>query len=88
MENSKYLHCLWNKKDNKIISDPTFENCLFGAVTLTKHVNIDKYGYSGYGVGFDRKGSFSFPNGGYDQNVIIFGVDILLFILIIKRKIY
>ena len=48
-----------NKKDNTIISDPTLENCLFGAVTLNKHVNIGKYGYSGYGIGFDRKGSFS-----------------------------
>ena len=47
----------------------------FGAVTLTKHVNIDKYGYSGYGIGFDRKGSFSFSSGGYGQNVLIFGVD-------------
>ena len=47
-----------NKKDNTIISDPTLENCLLGAVTLTKHVNIDKYRYSGYGIGFDRKESF------------------------------
>ena len=65
-----------NKKDNTIISDPTLENCLFGAVTLTKNAGIDKYGYSGHGIGFDRKGSFSFPNGGYGQNVIIFGVDL------------
>ena len=48
-----------NKKDNTIISDPTLENYLFGAVTLNKHVNFGKYGYSGYGIGFDRKGSFS-----------------------------
>ena len=34
-----------NKKDNTIISDPTLKNCLFGAVTLTKHKNIDRYGY-------------------------------------------
>ena len=54
---------------------PTLENCLFGAVTLTKNADIDKYGYSGYGIGFDRRGSFSFPGGGYGQNVIIFGVD-------------
>ena len=53
-----------NKKDSTTISDPTLENCLFGAVTLTKNVNIDKYGYSGYGIGFDRKSSFSFPGGG------------------------
>ena len=49
-----------NKKDNTIISDPTLEKCSFGAVTLTKNVNINRYGYSGYGIGFDRKGSFSF----------------------------
>ena len=64
-----------NKKDNTITSDPTLENCLFGAVTLTKNVNIDRYGYSGYGIGFDRKGSFSFSGGRYCQNVLIFGVD-------------
>ena len=56
-------------------SDPTIKNCLFGAVTLTKNADIDKYRYSGYGIGFDRKGSFSFPGGGFGQNVIIFGVD-------------
>ena len=65
-----------NKKENTVISDPTFKNCLFGAVTLTKHVNIDKYGYSSYGIGFHRKVSFSFSSGGYGQNVIIFRVDI------------
>ena len=37
-------------------SYPTLENCLFGAVELTKHVDIDLYKYSGYGIGFDRKG--------------------------------
>ena len=47
-----------NKKDNTIISDPTLKNCLFGAVTLIKNADIDKHGYSGYGIGFDRKGSF------------------------------
>ena len=56
-------------------SDPTIKNCLFGAVTLTKNADIDKYRYSGYGIGFDRKVSFSFPVGGFGKNVIIFGVD-------------
>ena len=50
-------------------------NCLLGAVTLTKNANINKYGYSGYGVGFDRRSSFSFPGGRFGQNVLIFGVD-------------
>ena len=75
-----------NKKDNTIISDPTLENCLFVAVTLTKHVNIYKYGYSGYGIGFDRKGSFSFPSGRHGQNVIIFGVDMSSSIHIDNKK--
>ena len=37
--------------------------------------DIDKYRYSGYGIGFDRRGSFSFLGGGFVQNVIIFGAD-------------
>ena len=64
-----------NKKYSTTSSDPTLENYVFGAVTLTKNVNIDKYGYSGYGIGFDGRSSFLFPSGGFDQNVIIFGVD-------------
>ena len=43
------------------VNDPTLKNCSFGAVTLTKNADIDKYGYSGYGTGFDRRGKFSFP---------------------------
>ena len=56
-------------------NDPTLKNCLFGAVTLTKNADIDKYGYSGYGIGFHRRSSFSFPGSGFGQNVLIFGVD-------------
>ena len=48
---------------------------MFGAVTLTKNTDIDKYGYSGCGTGFDRRSSFSFPGDGFGQNIIIFGVD-------------
>ena len=77
-----------NKKDNTISSDPTLENCSFGAVTLTKKVDIDRYGYSGYGIGFDRKGSFSFSGGGYGQKVLIFGVDMKFSTLIDNKKIY
>ena len=51
------------------------KNCLFGAVTLTKNSDIEKYKYSGYWIGFDRRSSFSFPSGGFGQNIIIFGVD-------------
>ena len=40
---------------NSQVNDPTLKNCFFGAVTLTKNADIDKYGYSGYGIGLDRK---------------------------------
>ena len=68
------------------VNDPTLKNCLFGAVTLTKNADIDKYGYSGYGIGFDRRSSFSFPNGGFGQNILIFGVDMSSFSHIDNKK--
>ena len=67
-------------------NDPTFKNCLFGGVSLTKNADIDKFGYSGYGIGFDRRESFSFPDGGFGQNVLIFGVDMSLSAHIDNKK--
>ena len=67
-------------------SDPTLKKCWFGAVTLTKNPDIDKYGYSGYGIGFDRKSSFSLPGGRMGQNVIIFGADMSSFVHIDNKK--
>ena len=60
--------------DYSSINYPTLENCLFGSVRLTKNADIDKYGYSGYGIGFDRNTSFSVGNE-IGKNVIIFGLD-------------
>ena len=57
------------------ISDyPTIENCLFDAVKLTKHVDVDKYKYSGYSTVFNRKGFFSIGDK-IGRDVTIFGVD-------------
>ena len=67
-------------------SDPTLKNCLFGAVTLTKNADIDKYGYSSYGIGFDRKTTFSLSGGGFGQNIIIFGVDMSSSVHIDNKK--
>ena len=67
-------------------SDPTIKNCLLGAVTLTKNVHIEKYKYSGYGIGFDRRSSFSFPSDGFGQNVLIFGADMSSSIHIDNKK--
>ena len=48
---------------------------MIGAITVTKNASIDKYGYSGYGIGFDRRSGFSFLGGEFGQNVLIFGAD-------------
>ena len=53
---------------------------------LTKNADIEKYKYSGYGIGFDRRLSFSFPGGGFGQNVLIFGVDVSSSIHIDNKK--
>ena len=47
---------------------PTLQNCLFGAVKLTKNSNINQYG-----IGFDSRGTFLHPSGGTRVNVIVFG---------------
>ena len=52
---------------------------MFGAVSFTKNADIHQYKYSGYGIGFDRKGEFSFGNG-FGRNVIILGVDMSSFV--------
>ena len=67
-------------------SDPTTKNYLFGAVTLTKNADIEMYKYSGYGIGFDRRPSFSFPKGGFGQNVLIFGANMSTSIHVDNKK--
>ena len=64
---------------------PTLENCSSGSVKLTKNADFDKYGYSEYGIGFDRKGSYSVGNE-IGRNVIIFGVDMSSSTKIDNRK--
>ena len=54
---------------------PTLINTLFGAVKLTKNADIEKYKYSGYGIGFDGHRFYSHPSAGTGRNLIIFGVD-------------
>ena len=68
-----------------ISSYPTLENTLFGAVSLTKNVDIDQYNYSGYGIGIDRKGKFPFDNG-FGRNCIIFGADMSYSVHVVTRK--
>ena len=53
-------------------NDLTLKNRLFSTATLTKNADIEKYGYFAYGIGFDRRSTFSLLGGGFGQNVLIF----------------
>ena len=73
-------------KSINISNYKTLTNCLYGAVSLTKNADMDRYGYSGYIIGFDRHGSFSFPDTGLGRNAIIFGVNMSSSTKIDNRK--
>ena len=51
-----------------------FKNCLFGATSIVKNGDKEKYMYSGYRITFNSTGSWSFDND-YARNAKIFGVD-------------
>ena len=53
---------------------------MFGGVKITKKTDIDKYKYSGYGIGFDGGGVFTHPAGSFGNNAIIFGVNMSSFV--------
>ena len=57
-----------------------------GKSYLFKNTDIDKYGHSGYRIGFDIKREFSFSGGGYGQNILIFGADMSFSIHIDNKK--
>ena len=50
---------------------------MFGAVKLTKRLDVNLYKYFGYGITFDRKGSYSIGDK-VGRNVIILRVDMSL----------
>ena len=66
-------------------TNPKLVNCLFGAVNLTKNADIDKYKYSGYGIGFGR-GNVSPVGNRFGRNVIISGADMSLSVQVDNNK--
>ena len=46
---------------------------LFGVLKGTKNVDLGKYGYSGYDIGFDSRSPFSCSDGSFGKTVIIYG---------------
>ena len=48
---------------------------MFGAIKLTKSADCDKYGYNGFVNGFYARLQFSWVDGSWCKNFVIFGVD-------------
>ena len=42
------IYIIYDLESNLINCDPTLENCLFGAIKITKNSDMNKYKYSGY----------------------------------------
>ena len=57
-------------------------DCLCGAAKLNKNADPDKYGYCGYGTGFE----FSLSSGEWGKNVVILGVHNSLSVHVANRK--
>ena len=58
-----YIFYILSVSTRGYVDYPTLENCLFGAAELTQSFDIHKYKYAGYGIGFDRRGTFLFRSG-------------------------
>ena len=74
-KNTIKIYTFYDLDSNLKNFDHTLENRLFGAIKITKNSDMNKYKYSGYGVGFDLKRTFSHPTGSFGNNAIFFGAD-------------
>ena len=70
------IYIIYETTPDTKTSSITLESCLFSAIKIRKNSDVDKYKYSGYGIGFDSRGYFSHPSGENGRNVIILGADL------------
>ena len=64
----------------------TLDDSLFGAVKLTKNVDLNKYEYSGYSVGYDGRSQFYCQMANVVKSCYIWSLIIPFAMLIIKKK--
>ena len=70
-----YISYILSHQLRNLNTDFTLGNCLFGSVNLPKNADLNKFKYTGYGIGFGSCSEFLFTGGSYGKNVIIFGAD-------------
>ena len=68
-----YISCTLGSQLKNLNTEFTFSNCLFGSVQLTKNSDLDKYKYTGYGIGFHSRSELFIYRWRLWKNVIIFG---------------
>ena len=51
-------------------TDFTLNNCLFWSVKLTKNADLEKYKYSGYGIGLNSRSEFSLTGDGMGKMLL------------------
>ena len=68
--------------------DITLKNFCLAQLNCTaiKNADVSKYKYFGYDIGFDGKGAFSHPSGGFGNNTVIFGVNMSSSIHVDSKK--
>ena len=85
------IYCVYELRQVNIplIIEFAILNALFGAMEITKNADTSKYKYKGYGICFDKGGSFSEDsiNNGRNVNILVF-TNALYFTLIIKLIIF
>ena len=63
----------WDSWPWDLNTDFALRGCFFRGIKLTKNAGVDKYSYSGYGVGFDICIEYYLPDCKVGKNYIIFG---------------
>ena len=59
---------------------------MFGAVTLIKNTDPDKYGYIGYGIGFYSRSQLLWSDGSWGKSAVVFGADMSCSVLVDDKK--
>ena len=68
-------------------TDCTLANCLSGSAKPINNADLDKYKYTGYGIGFDFHSDFLFTDGSFGKNVIIFEANMSSSVHVDKKDI-
>ena len=61
-----------NPQLRNLNTDFKLDNCLFGSVKLTKNAHLDKYNYTGYGIGFYSGSDTLFTDESFGKKILLF----------------